>query len=67
MECPVPVRQEMMQDERCDHSDVPACDEKSVVAKNTLERNPNAAEELVFAMMLNSAKRMSALLHDERV
>ena len=27
-----PVRQEMMQDERRDHTDMPVCDEKSVVA-----------------------------------
>ena len=45
-----------MQDERRDHTDMPARDEKCVVAINTLERNGNAAEELVFAMMLNSAK-----------
>ena len=50
---PVPVRQEMMQDEHRDHTDMPAYDEKSVVAVNTLERN---AEELVFAMILHSAK-----------
>ena len=56
MDWRVPVRQEMMQDERRDHTDMPACGEKSVVAVNTLERNANAAEELVFDMILNSAK-----------
>ena len=56
VEWPVPVRQEMMQDERRDHTGMPVCDKKSVVAINTLERNANAAEELVIAMMFNSAK-----------
>ena len=46
----------MIQDERRDRTDLPAREEKSVVAMNTLERNAKAAEELVFAMMLNSAK-----------
>ena len=45
-----------MQDERRDHTDLLACDEKSVVARNTLERNANTTEGLVFAVMLTSAR-----------
>ena len=61
------MRQEMMQDERRDHTDLPACDEKSVVAMNTPDQNANAGEELAFAMMLNKRQEQDTLLHDERV
>ena len=46
----------LLPSERRDNTDLPACEEKSVVAMNTLDQNANIVEELVFAMALNSAR-----------
>ena len=55
----------LLPSERRDKTDLPACEEKSVVAMNTLDQNANAVEELVFALTLNIAGngRTSAQTH----
>ena len=45
----------LLPSESRDNTDLPACEEKSVVAMNTLDQNANAVEELVFALTLNIA------------